>query len=170
MPRRRIIRPQPVEDWPYLFWSRCESSYAGNDLECRGGCLGTGLVARRRVCPRCRGSGLLVPRRTPARPRDLTLGEPAWAGVASDQLVWPLPWMWEVSLIAVPVARDLYHADEDVLAFLSRGRLCLALFQLDGDAERRLEEVYRMAAGGRAVVSRFLLPADPGDAFCSHLE
>lgn len=158
MPRRRVIRPQPVPDWPSLFWGRCESSYVGNDMDCRGGCHGTGLVARRRTCRTCRGSGLLVPRRTPARPRDLTPGEPAWAGVSSEQLVWPLPWVWVASLRAVPGASDLYFADEDVLSFLNCGRLCLALFRLDGDAERRLEEMCRVAAGEAAEVPRFVMP------------
>ena len=159
MPRRRVIRPQPVEDWPSFFWARAESSYSGNDLECRGGCGGTGLATRRRVCGRCNGSGLLVPRRMPARPRDLTPGEPAWVGVASDSLNWPLPWLWEASLLFVPGARDVYHADEDVLGFMSCGRLALALFRADGESGRRLEEVYRRAAGEGAVVPRFVVSA-----------
>jgi hypothetical protein len=144
MPRRRVIHPEPVADWPSFFWDRCEGSYAGNDLECRL-CLGTGLASRRRVCGRCRGSGLLVPRRTPARPRDLLLGEPAWTGVPNEQLVWPLPWLWEVPLVFVPGARDLYFSDEDVLAYMNCGRLALALFRVDGESERRLAEAYRVA-------------------------
>lgn len=149
MARRRVIRPQPVEDWPAYFWGRCESSFAGNDLECRV-CDGTGLASRRRTCSRCRGSGLLVPRRTPARRRDLTPGEPAWAGVSSDSLNWPLPWLWDVPLLFVPGARNLYHADEDVVAFMNNGRLALALFRVDGESGRRMEDAYRMAvATGR---------------------
>lgn len=149
MVRRRVIRPEPVADWPSFFWDRCEGSYAGNDLECRL-CLSTGLASRRRMCGRCRGSGLLVPRRMPARPRDLTPGEPAWAGVASEDLVWPLPWLWEASLLFVPGARDFYLSDDSVMAFMHCGRLCLALFRVDGESERRLEDAYRMAvATGR---------------------
>lgn len=158
MSRRRVIRPQLVEHWPSFFWSRAESSYAGNDLECRGGCRGTGLETSRQVCGRCRGSGLLVPRRTPARPRNLTPHEPAWAGVSSEQLVWPLPLLWQVPLTLVPGARDVYHSDDSTLAFMNCGRLCLTLFRLDGDAERQLERAYRMVAGPNFEALRFVLP------------
>ena len=154
MPRRRVIRPEPVPDWPSFFWGRAEGSYAGNDLECRS-CIGTGLAARRRVCPRCRGSGLLVPRRTPARWRDLTPGEPAWTGVPSDSLNWPLPWVWEVPLVFVPGAREVCRSDDSVMAFMNCGRLVLALFRLDSESEQRLEEMYGVAAG--AGVPRFVV-------------
>lgn len=151
------IRPVPV-DWPEYFWTRAESSYAGNDLECRGGCLGTGLVSLHRVCPRCRGSGLLVPRRTTARPGDLTPGEPAWTNVSNDVLVWPLPWVFELSVAFVRGARDLYHADDVVLAFMYSGRLILGLFRLDDDSQDRLGEAYQAAAGRNSVSLRFVLP------------
>lgn len=149
------IRPVPVS-WPDYFWTRAESSYAGNDLECRGGCPGTGLISSRRVCPRCRGSGLLVPRRTPARPGDLTPGEPAWIAVGSDQLHWPLPRVWAVSLVFVPGALDLYFSDNSVLAFMNCGRLVLALFRVD-EAKRHLEAGYRMAAGAGATMPGFVV-------------
>ena len=99
-----------------------------------------------------------MPRRTPARPGDLTPGEPAWAGLSNDSLNWPLPWLWEVPLMFVPGARDVYHTDDSVMAFMNCGRFALALFRMDGHAEWRLEEVYRRAAGEGVAVPRFLVP------------
>ena len=91
-----------------------------------------------------------MPRRTPARPGDLTPGEPAWAGLSNDSLNWPLPWLWEVPLMFVPGARDVYHTDDSVMAFMNCGHLALALFRVGGESGRRLEEAYRVAvATGR---------------------
>ena len=163
---------KPVRfDWPSAFWRRAESSYADCDLLCRS-CSGSGAALERKdvarlttidevVCGTCRGSGLLVPARH--RPDDVAAVMAAadegawldWLGHDGDQLVWPQPWAWTV----VNIRREVYHADDVVLAFTANRRVVAGLFRITGDAVERLREVFRRACGPKAAVPRFVLPA-----------
>ncbi len=157
MPLR--IRPRRVRSWPRLFWQRVQSSYCGNDLECRA-CGGRGLAGRRAVCPACLGSGLLVRRRKPADPVEIEAAEVAWTCVTNRQLVWPRPWVWEIPLLFVAGARDLYLSTDDVLAFLNCGRLALAVFHLGADSAEHLEWAYHLAVPGEREPPEFMMPED----------
>src|SRR5947209_896552 len=104
----RLIRPRRI-DWPSLFWSRAEGSYADNDLRCRV-CDGRGSRLGREVmdedttvedaaCPACRSSGLLVPaRELPDNVEAIVAADDAggawldWIGYTGNGLLWPLPW------------------------------------------------------------------------------
>jgi hypothetical protein len=162
MPLR--IRPRRVRSWPRLFWRRAESSYCGNDLQCRS-CGGGGLAGQRAVCPACLGSGLLVPRRKPADPAEIGAAEVAWTCVTNRQLVWPRPWIWEVPLLFVRGARDLYFSDDHVLAYMDCGRLTLATFRLGADSAGHLASAYWLAVPGGLEPPEFVMPATTTDRF-----
>jgi hypothetical protein len=166
------VHPKAVPDWPAFFWVRAADSFVENDLVCRR-CQGSGLAdgtdadllalpVEEAVCPSCRGSGLLVPRRhVPDGTSELlALAEDglAWTCVGTDQLAWPLPFVWVLERAEFQIKCDVYIGDEDVMAFMVGGDVVAALFDQTPNARRRLESVFRMACGDYAEMPVFVVP------------
>lgn len=162
MPRRRVIRPTPVEDWPTLFWERAESSFADNDLAC-GRCVGRGLRGEppgHRLCLACLGSGLILPRREPADPDALVGVEIAWTAVAEEDVRWPeVPYAWLVGRAGVR-HRGFVMCDGGVVGWVHCGQILLGLtaWVPPADARRLLLSAYRGSAGRDAEGAHFVIP------------
>lgn len=163
MPRR--IFPRPVRSWPRHFWERAESSFQGNDLECKT-CLGRGFLTDpyhegipvAYPCDRCLGSGLVLPRKRPAEFHALDGPDLAWASVRHEDIRWPVvPWAWVVRPAGL---RQLGFAtcEEGVVAWVEDGGMLFALLEMYQDAQGRLQAVYQRAFGTDAEQVLFVLP------------
>lgn len=156
------IRPEHI-NWREAFWERAESSYCGNDLECRR-CEGAGLVADAdespAVCEACAGSGLIVPRREPADVDDLAGLDLAWTAVSGDDLDWPqVPFAWlagEAGLRHIGFAR----CERGVVGWVQNGRLLFGLTAWTPPAHARdlLLGAYMEAFDFPAEEVRFVIP------------
>jgi len=154
------IKPIPI-NWREAFWRRAESSYCGNDLECRR-CEGAGLVSDAAealaVCPACAGSGLVIPRRVPAAVADLAGLDLAWTAVAGDDLGWPqVPFAW---LAGAAGLRHVAFAryERGVVGWVQNGRLLLGLTAWTPQARDLLLRAYYEACGVAAERVRFVIP------------
>lgn len=156
------IRPIPI-NWREAFWRRAESSYQGNDLECRR-CEGAGLVADAdespAVCPACAGSGLIVPRRVPAAVADLAGLDLAWTAVSGDDLDWPqVPFAWPAGAAG---QRHVGYArcEQGVIGWVQNGCLLMGLTAWMPHAHARdlLLGAYHEAFGEDAVEVSFVIP------------
>lgn len=166
---KRIV-PMRVESWPRLFWERAESSFQGNDLECRE-CLGRGWLADpyhegipvAYPCDACNGSGLILPRREPAWFDALAGPDPAWTSVRREDIKWPeVPWAW---LVKPAGLRQVGYAmcEGGGIVWLEDGGMLFGLMEQTGDAQQRLQAAYRRAFGENAEAVEFVLPwARPG--------
>jgi hypothetical protein len=166
----RRIFPRFVRNWPKVFWERAESSFQGNDLECRT-CLGRGFLTDpyhegipvAYPCDRCLGSGLILPRKRPAEFHALDGPDLAWASVRREDIKWPeVPWAWVVKPAGLG---QLGHArcEGGVVAWVEEGGLLLGLVGMTDDAQEWLRAAYRKAFGADAEEVEFVLPWRDGE-------
>jgi hypothetical protein len=161
----RRIMPIRVESWPGHFWERAESSFQGNDLECRT-CLGRGYlpdpyhegIPVAYPCDCCLGSGLILPRRVPVEFDALAGPDLAWTEIRQEDIRWPeVPLAW---LVRPAGLRQVGYATYEggVVAWVEEGAVLLALMEMCDDAQERLQAAYRQAFGADAEEVVFVLP------------